>query len=141
MSNNHTRATCKTPGPNHNRNATWQNMMGGSTTGMYKTIVPEQCGRMARRELQGNPTQGYLSWAALGLQGMRRHHENMFKGQRQQRQQQQPAYPQANMMAPYMMPTQMAPQYVAPQMIMPAPMQMPMMQQQPMQQQQQHFFA
>jgi hypothetical protein len=51
-----------------------------------------------------------------------------------QRQQQQPAYQKANMMAPMMMPSQMAQQFITPQMMAPA--QMPMMQQQPMQQQQ-----
>jgi hypothetical protein len=57
--------------------------------GMHKTIMPEQCGQTARREQEGNPTQGYLAWAALGLQGTRKYHKNMFKEQRQQRQQQQ----------------------------------------------------
>ena len=130
VSNHHTSATCKTPGPNHNRNTTEQNIMRGSTTGMHITIMLEQCGRTARREPQGNPTQGYLSWAASGFQGTRKYLENMIKGHRQQRQQQQqPAYPQANMMAPFMMPNQMAPQYMPPQMMMPAPARMPMMQQ------------
>ena len=127
VSNNHTSSTCKTPDPIHNRNATRHNMMGISTTVMHKTIMPEQCGQTARREPQENHTQGYLSWATLGFQGTKKYHNNMFKGHRQQRQQQQPACPQANMMPPYEMPNQMAPQYMAPQMMMPVPMQMPMM--------------
>ena len=57
----HTSMTCKTPGPNHDRNATRQNMMGGSTAGMHKTIMPEQCGRVANRHPQPEPSQGYLS--------------------------------------------------------------------------------
>ena len=73
--------------------------------GMHKTIMPEQYGRTVRRDPQGNPTQRYVSWAALGFQGTRKYHKNVFKGQWQKRQQQQqPAYPQANMMAPYVMP-------------------------------------
>ena len=33
IGNNHTSATCKNPGPNHNVNATAANTMGGSTRG------------------------------------------------------------------------------------------------------------
>merc|ERR1712194_637679 len=133
VSDDHTSATCNVPGPNHQRSATRQNMMGGTNKGMHKPIMPEQCGRQRNVMPQRQPSQGYLSWKASGFQGTQGQHEAQFKGQRQQRQQ-QPAYPQANMMVPYMMPTQMAPQYAAPQMMMPAPMQMPMVQQQQMQQ-------
>ena len=114
VSNGHTGATCKTPGPNHNCSATQQNMQGGSTTGMHKTIMPEQCGQIARRKPQCPVPQGYLSWKASGFQGTHRQHNSQFEGQRQQQHQQQPAYPQANMMALYVMPTQIAPQFMAP---------------------------
>jgi hypothetical protein len=141
----HTSATCKMPGPNHNRNATRQNMMGGSTSGMHKTIMPEQCDREANRHPQPQPSQGYLSWATAGFQGTKKSHEARFKGQRQQ-QQQQPRYQQANMMAPQLMTPSMVMQpgqmqmMQQPQMQMLQPQQMmaPMMQMQPMGQQQQH---
>ena len=113
VSDDYTSATCNMPGPNHNRIATRQSMMGGTNKGMHKTIMPEQCGRQRNVMPQHPPSQGYLSWKASGFQGTQGQHEAQFKGQRQQRQQ-QPAYSQVDMMAPYMMPTQMLPQYVAP---------------------------
>ena len=42
--------------------------MGGSVSGVHKRIVPEQCNREANHGPQPNPTQGYLSWRAPGLQ-------------------------------------------------------------------------
>jgi hypothetical protein len=72
---NHTSATCKTPDPHHNRNATRQNPIGGSVRGIHKTVMSEQYGREASHNPQHNPTQGYLSWSASGFQGTRRQHE------------------------------------------------------------------
>ena len=42
----HNSITCIKPGPAHNRNATRQNTMGGSTGGMHKTILPSASGRV-----------------------------------------------------------------------------------------------
>ena len=42
----HNSMTCAKPGPAHNRNATRQNTMGGSTGGMHKTILPSASGRV-----------------------------------------------------------------------------------------------
>ncbi len=41
----HTSATCGKPGPTHNPNASSGNIMGGSVTGMHKTILPLACGQ------------------------------------------------------------------------------------------------
>ena len=62
----HTSPGFKTPGPNHNCNATCQNPMGGSLTGAHKTVVPEQrvreenCGMEANYNPQPNPMKGYF---------------------------------------------------------------------------------
>ena len=40
-----TSATYNTPGHNHNRNATQQNMMGRTTKGSHKMTMPSQTGR------------------------------------------------------------------------------------------------
>jgi hypothetical protein len=138
----HTSATCKTPGPHHNRNVPHQNPMGGSVVAVYKTAMPEQCGREENQNLQPNPSQGYLSWAASGFQGTHMQHEEKFRGQRGQHQQQQQrqVFQQANTMAPMMMLNQMAPHMMAPHAMMmgqPAPMLMIQQQQVPAMQQQQ----
>jgi hypothetical protein len=42
--NTHTSGTCRHPGPVHNPSATRANMMGGSTAGLHKTILPSAAG-------------------------------------------------------------------------------------------------
>ena len=137
--NNHTSATCKTPGPNHNHNVTRQNMMGGSTTGMHKTIMPEQCGQTVRREPQGalrRDTCHGQPWASKAHAGTTRicskgsgNSNSSSSSQRIRRQ------------TPMMMPNQMVLRYITPQMMMTAPAQMPMMQQQQMMAQPQQMMA
>ena len=87
VSDGHTSATYNVPGPTHNHSTTRQNIMGGTTKGMHKTIMPEQCGQIARREPHRPPSQGYLSWKVAGFQGTQGQHEAHFRGQQQQRQQ------------------------------------------------------
>lgn len=48
----HTSATCTRPGPFHNYAATRDNMMGGSISGLHKTIMPSTVGG---RRKWGNP--------------------------------------------------------------------------------------
>ncbi len=47
MDDTHTSATCARPGPRHNPNVTRNNTMGGSSTGLHKTILPLAAGRTA----------------------------------------------------------------------------------------------
>jgi hypothetical protein len=44
VDNNHTSATCGKPCPMHNPNTTRTNIMGGSVSGMHKTILPSASG-------------------------------------------------------------------------------------------------
>ena len=80
MSDDHISATCNVPGPTHNRSATRQNMMGGTTKGMHITIVPEQCGQVAKRDPQLSLSQGYVLWKASGFQGTQGQHKSQFRG-------------------------------------------------------------
>ena len=66
VENGHNSRTCTMPGPNHNFNATGPND-GGSQKDMHKTIMPSQCGRIARTRVQKAPTRFYLAWKAAGF--------------------------------------------------------------------------
>jgi hypothetical protein len=66
VDNIHTSATCGNPGPMHNPNVTRTNIMGGSVTGMHKTILtttsgrtpPNRCPQQQQR-LQQHPPNAY----------------------------------------------------------------------------------
>jgi hypothetical protein len=53
--NTHTSRTCHHPGPLHNPSATSANMMGGSTAGLHKTILPSAAGRAPPPPWQQRP--------------------------------------------------------------------------------------
>ena len=150
----HNSATCKMPGPNHNRNATLANPLGGSCAGAHKNVMPEQCGRTADCRPQPDPSPAYLAWRASGFQGTRGAFYKQFKKERNGQQQQKGGYQQAHMMQQAPMQMMATPQMMAPQQVMqpqhmqmmqqPIQMMAPMIQggmlipqQQPMQQQQQ----
>jgi hypothetical protein len=69
----HTSMTCGNRGPTHNPNATRANIMGGSTAGMHKTILPSACGRTPpppRRPQQQQRPQQLPQVAYYPMQGM-----------------------------------------------------------------------
>ena len=104
VEDDHTSATCKMPGPNHNFTA-MQPYPGCVSRGSHKTIMPSQCGRQPNRNPQPEPTPGYLAWKAAGFPNNRRNNNNRgtFRqgGNFQQgnpMQQQPPQQQQANLM-------------------------------------------
>ena len=54
----HTSMSCIKPGPAHNRHATRQNTMGGSTGGLHKTILPSMSGRLPPPTRQSHAPMG-----------------------------------------------------------------------------------
>ena len=75
VEDDHTSATCKMPGPNHNFTA-MQPYPGSCMRGNHKTIMPSQCGRQPNRDRQKEPTPGYLAWKAAGFPNTRRNNNN-----------------------------------------------------------------
>ncbi len=67
----HMSATCGKPGPTHNPHAALANTMGGSATGMHKTILPSASDRTApsRRPQQQQLSQQRPSIAHYPVQG------------------------------------------------------------------------